>query len=83
MEQRTWQIQEATIRLRELIHAAVTRGPQTIAADDDTVVVLSLREYQQLHLLTDSLVDFFQNSPLNGVKLDLERNRDFGRDVEL
>jgi hypothetical protein len=30
-----------------------------------------------------SLVQFFQESPLVGVELDLERDRNIGRDVEL
>lgn len=30
-----------------------------------------------------SLIDFFQQSPLVGVELNLERDRDTGRDVKL
>jgi antitoxin Phd len=30
-----------------------------------------------------SLVQFFRQSPLRGVDLDLERDRDPGRDIEL
>ena len=30
-----------------------------------------------------SLVEFFRQSPLVGVELDLERNQDTGRDIEL
>jgi len=29
------------------------------------------------------IVDFFRNSPLFGVELDLTRNKDYGRDIEL
>ncbi len=29
------------------------------------------------------LVDFFRNSPLFGIELDLERSKDYGRDIEL
>jgi len=32
---------------------------------------------------TNTLVDFFKNSPLYGSQLDLERDNDFGREVEL
>jgi len=30
-----------------------------------------------------SIVQFFRQSPLFGVKLDLERDKDAGRDIEL
>lgn len=32
---------------------------------------------------TESLVEFFRNSPLVGVELDIERNKDTGRDIDL
>jgi hypothetical protein len=32
---------------------------------------------------TNTLVDFFKNSPLYGSQLDLERDNDFGREVEI
>ncbi|MCP4156354.1 MAG: type II toxin-antitoxin system Phd/YefM family antitoxin [bacterium] len=31
----------------------------------------------------ESLVEFFQNSPLCNSNLDLERDKDFGREIEL
>jgi hypothetical protein len=30
-----------------------------------------------------SVVEFFRESPLTGVELDLERDRDSGRDIDL
>ena len=32
---------------------------------------------------SNSIVQFFQQSPLFGVELDLERDKDTGRDIEL
>ena len=39
---------------------------------------LVVRSYQP-----QSLVQFFRESPLVGVKLDLERDKDVGRDIDL
>ena len=39
---------------------------------------LTIRSHQP-----KSIVQFFRESPLFGVELDLERNKDTGRDIEL
>lgn len=82
--EKNWQLQEAKNRFSELVEKAITLGPQTVTKRGvKTVVVLSFDEYQKLTTPKTDLVDFFKSSPLHGVELDLERDKDLPREVEL
>ena len=79
-----WQLQDAKNRLSELVRKAREEGPQVITLRGrDAVVVVSANEFGKLSRPRGSLVDFFRNSPLAGVKLDLARSTDTGRRVDL
>jgi prevent-host-death family protein len=79
-----WQVQEAKNRLSELLDEARRHGPQVVTRRGvDTAVVLSIEDYKRLVGPQGSLVDFFRQSPLVGVELELERRPDLARDVEL
>ncbi len=79
-----WQLQHAKNRLSEVVDRATDEGPQVITRRGvDTAVVLSIRDYRRLSKPEQSLVDFLRTSPLAEVQLDLERDPDPGRDVEL
>lgn len=82
---RKWQLQEAKNRLSEVVRKASDEGPQVITLrGDDAVVVVAADEYARLtRQPRGALVDFFRESPLNGVALDLTRSRDTGRNVKL
>lgn len=80
----TWQLQQAKNRLSEVVDRALEQGPQLITRRGvETAVVLSIQEYRSLRRPESDLVDFFQSSPLTEVELDLERDSDTGREVEL
>ena len=79
-----WQLQEAKSRLSELVEKAVRNGPQVITKRGvESVVVISVAEYQKLCKPKKHMVDIFLESPLKGVQLDLERQKDMGREIEL
>jgi len=83
----SWQIQTAKARFSELFRLARNEGPQRITRQGkEAVVMIADEQFEQLvgraHR-PSSLVQFFRKSPLVGVKLDLERVKDEGRDVEL
>ncbi|QWF69794.1 type II toxin-antitoxin system Phd/YefM family antitoxin [Methylomonas paludis] len=79
-----WQLQEAKNKLSQVIHEAQTTGPQTITVrGKETAVVISAADYQKLTDKKDSLLKFFQESPLTDVELDLTRSKESGRDIEL
>lgn len=83
----SWQVQTAKSRFSELFRRARTEGPQTITRQGtEAVVMISHEHYEQLVRTLHqpkSLVQFFRQSPFVGVKLDLERDKDEGRDINL
>ncbi len=82
-----WQVQTATARFSEVFRLALTDGPQRITRQGkEGVVMISDEEYERLvgkSHQPKSLVQFFRQSPLMGLELDLERDKDTGRDIEL
>jgi len=76
-----WTLRDAADRLSEVIDRAVREGPQAITqGGKDVAVVVSAEQYRALTGNRESLVEFFQNSPLRGVDPDLSRDRgDSGR----
>ena len=80
----TWQLQHAKNRLSEVVDRANVEGPQIITRRGvETAVVLSAEEFRKLVRPKQSLVEFLRTSPLAEVDLDLSRDPDPGRDVNL
>jgi len=55
-------------------------------AGKEAVVVVPVEQFEQLiarRRQPKSLIEFFRNSPLVGVELDLKRDLDSGREIEL
>jgi prevent-host-death family protein len=81
---REWQLQEAKNRLSQVVDSALHDGPQTITLrGKPTAVVVSFDEYRKLTLPRTGLSQFFRQSPLHDVELDLGRSADLPREVEL
>jgi prevent-host-death family protein len=81
----TWQLQEAKAKLTELINKSKHR-PQVISRHGvNEAVLISMEQFMALTGKNQDIVSFFKNSPLYGVDLDLDRNRDASsiRDVDL
>jgi antitoxin Phd len=82
-----WQLQTAKAKFSEVFRLARTEGPQRITRQGkEGVVMISDEQYDQLMVRSHqpkSIVQFFRESPLVGVDLDLERDKDTGRDIEL
>jgi prevent-host-death family protein len=83
----TWQIQTAKARFSEVFRKARSEGPQRITRQGkEGVVMIAEEQFEKLAGKSHqpkSLVQFFRQSPLVGVDLDLERDHDPGRDVDL
>jgi prevent-host-death family protein len=84
---RSWQLQHAKAKLSEVIRLAQSEGPQLITRQGvGGVVVVPVEQYNQLVGRKDqptSLVEFFAQSPFVGLELNLERDKDTGREIEL
>src|SRR6202050_5602549 len=82
-----WQIQTAKARFSEVFRRARTDGPQRITKQGkEGVVMISDEQFERLMVKRrqpKSIVQFFRESPLAGLDLDLERDKDTGRDIEL
>ena len=82
-----WQLQTAKAKFSEVFRRARTEGPQRITRQGkEGVVMISDEQYERLTgkaRQPKSIVQFFRESPLVGVDLDLERDKDTGRDVAL
>jgi antitoxin Phd len=73
---RVWQIQEAKNKFSEVVAEALKNGPQVITKRGvETVIVLSYDEYRRVMLSKKKLSDFFHESPLAGVDIDLRRDK--------
>jgi antitoxin Phd len=82
-EAAVWPLSDAKARLSELVENA-SHTPQVIARHGNpSVIVVSVDRYKELVGRKESLWDFFRNSPLVGLDLDLERSKDPGRDIDL
>ena len=72
----TWQLQEAKNKLSRVVDEAQRSGPQIITRRGaKTAVILSFEDYRRLVASRKKLSEFFQESPLAGAELDLERDK--------
>jgi antitoxin Phd len=87
VENEAWQLQTAKARFSEVFRLARAQGPQWVTrSGKEAVVVLAAEEFERLtrrKKQTGNLVEFFANSPLAGLELNLDREPDFGRPVDL
>ncbi|KPH80352.1 MULTISPECIES: type II toxin-antitoxin system Phd/YefM family antitoxin [Bosea] len=79
-----WKLEDAKARFSEVVRHARTVGPQRVSVrGHDAVVVMSVEEFERLVPQEPQapFVEFMESLHLDG--LNLAREADFGRDVEL
>lgn len=80
-----WKLEDAKARFSEVVRLARSEGPQRVSVrGKDAVVVINAEEFDRLSPPDPRrlpLVAFLESLNLDG--LDLEREPDHGRDVEL
>lgn len=78
---REWQLQDAKAKFSEVVKQAVNDGPQMITVrGEQTAIILSIAEFHKLTKRSSTFVQFMQESPLKGLKLDLERDKSANRE---
>lgn len=83
-EVKTWSVADAKSHLSEVIDRALHDGPQTITRRGrDAVVVVSAEEWARRTRRKGTLLEFFQNSPLRGSGIVIERIHDEPREIDL
>ena len=79
-----WPLQDAKAQLSKLIKITLDQGPQGISVrGQEQIVVLSKDMYDHLVDHQPSFLDLMQNSPLQGLDLDVIRDQSTVRDIEL
>ncbi len=82
-----WQLQTAKARFSELFRRAHTEGPQWITRQGkEAVVMLPAEDFEALTARArqpKSFMQFLAESPFVGSGIDLEREEDYGREVDL
>ena len=77
-----WQLQEAKNKFSQVINLAVKDGPQLITKrGEEVAIVLSMAQYRQLTASQNNLYEFFRESPLLDVDIDLTRDQSFARET--
>jgi prevent-host-death family protein len=80
---RTWQLKDARANFSTLVDKAISDGPQIVTRNGKkAVVVMSIEEWMRRERHPGDLVEFFANSPLREEAIDIERQRDYPREIE-
>ncbi len=84
MKNNTWQLQDAKSKFSQLVENAMSHEPQFVTKHGhNAVVVLSFEDYKKITKPKVDLVTFLRNSPLMDVDLDISRNGELPRNIEL
>jgi prevent-host-death family protein len=79
----SWQLQEAKQRFSELVRRTLEEGPQVVTRHgEEVVVVVPIEEFRRMNGEKPTFKEFLLSAPDLSV-LDLERPKEFPRDVEL
>lgn len=80
----SWSVASAKARFSEMIDQAKTDGPQTITRNGKPAAILvSVEEWERKTARKGTLGEFFLNSPLRGSGIDLTRDDQPPRDIDL
>ncbi|MDC9723303.1 MAG: type II toxin-antitoxin system Phd/YefM family antitoxin [Urechidicola sp.] len=75
-----WQLQEAKAKFSHVVNCAAD-APQFISKHGrESAVLISIEDYQKMSK-QDNIADFFMNSPVKGLSLDLERDKSLSREL--
>jgi len=79
----SWQLQEAKQKFSELVRRALEDGPQVVTRrGEEVVVVVPAEEFRRLTGDKPDFKEFLMSAPDLSV-LDLERQKELPRDIEL
>ncbi|GAB1483077.1 type II toxin-antitoxin system Phd/YefM family antitoxin [Treponema sp.] len=78
----SWPLQDAKARFSELFSKVNDEGPQRVTRNGKhAIILMSELEYKKLKKQNPSFIDFLFSAPK--ANLDIERAKDFGRNIEL
>ena len=78
-----WQLQEAKEKLGELVRRTLEEGSQVVTSHgEEVVVVVPIEEFRRMSGEKPTFKEYLMSAPDLSV-LDLERPKEFPRDVDL
>ena len=81
---KTWQLQDAKAKFSKLVDEVIEDGYHTITRNGQPVViVISKKDFEKYLRSTETLIDFFQRAPFPDFDLNLTRDKDTGREIDL
>ena len=84
MNSNIWQLQDAKSKFSQLVESAMHNAPQIVTKHgNNAVVILSFDEYKKMIKPKQDIVSFFRNSPFHNSEVEITRNKDVPRDIEL
>lgn len=84
MKKNRWQLQEAKSKFSKLVEQVRENGPQIVTKHgEDSVVVISFEEFRKLVRKRTNFITFLRNSPLAGIDIDIQRDKNLPRRVIL
>jgi prevent-host-death family protein len=78
-----WRLAEAKNKFSELFNRALAEGPQRVRRRDEEVVVMAARDYEQLTGTKRGFKDFLMGDGPDLEGLELDRDRQSIRNVDL
>jgi prevent-host-death family protein len=79
-----WKLQDAKSQFSQLVKDALTGGPQFITRrGDETVVVISIQEYEKLTSGKPGFKEFLLSCPKMDKSFKIERQKDYPRRIVL
>jgi prevent-host-death family protein len=78
-----WRLAEAKHKFSELVNRALAEGPQRVLRRGDAVIVMALRDYEQLIGKKPGFKDFLMGEGPDLEGVDLSRDRSPMRDISL
>lgn len=79
-----WKLQDAKSQFSKVVKDALRNGPQYVTRrGSEAVVVLSVKEYEELTSHKPSFKEFLLSCPKMGNDFKIERQKDYPRSIEL
>ena len=79
-----WKLQDAKSKFSKVVEDALQKGPQFVSRRGiEAVVVLSVKEYEELTSHKPSFKEFLLNCPKMEEGFEFERQKDYPRNIEL
>lgn len=80
----SWKLQDAKAKFSQIVDEAIKNGPQYVTRHgSEAVVIVSVEEFEELRSSKPSFKDFLLSCPKASLDLDLTRQKDVPRSIDL